>query len=77
MSPCDTHDEHRHTHSPDCGHASVEHGDHVDYFHDGHVHRAHDDQWDECAPSHAADRGGSHSDEVLPRKSPGIRLRLD
>jgi len=50
--PCDFHADHAHVHGPDCGHASVRHGDHVDYFHEGHVHREHDDHWDECAPSH-------------------------
>jgi len=44
-------EEHRHTHGPGCGHDSVVHGDHVDYLHDGHVHR-----------EHATD-GGVHYDE--------------
>jgi hypothetical protein len=44
----ETHEDHPHQHGPNCGHASVEHGDHVDYLHDGHVHRLHDDHWDEC-----------------------------
>jgi hypothetical protein len=26
----------------------VQHGDHIDYLHDGHRHRAHDGHWDEC-----------------------------
>jgi hypothetical protein len=25
----------------------VQHGDHVDYMHDGHRHAAHDGHWDE------------------------------
>jgi hypothetical protein len=44
--------EHRHTHGPQCGHASVRHLGHVDfldYLHDGHVHQAHGDHYDECA----------------------------
>ena len=31
-------DEHAHEHGEDCGHLAVEHGDHVDYVHDGHRH---------------------------------------
>ena len=27
--------------APDCGHLAVEHGDHVDYVHDGHRHAVH------------------------------------
>jgi zinc transport system permease protein len=38
---------HRHAHEPKCGHPAVEHGDHVDYVHDGHLHAAHGDHWDE------------------------------
>jgi zinc transport system permease protein len=38
---------HPHAHDPACGHAKVEHGDHVDYVHDGHLHAAHGDHWDE------------------------------
>ena len=36
-----------HERGPDCGHKSVQHGDHVDYFHDGHKHALHDDHCDE------------------------------
>jgi hypothetical protein len=28
-------------------HETVEHGDHVDYLHDGHRHARHDDHYDE------------------------------
>jgi len=38
---------HPHAHNPVCGHKKVEHGDHVDYVHDGHLHAAHGDHWDE------------------------------
>jgi zinc transport system permease protein len=38
---------HGHAHAPECGHPVVEHGDHVDYVHDGHLHAAHGDHWDE------------------------------
>ncbi len=30
-----------------CGHVAVQHGDHVDYLHDGHRHAAHGDHYDE------------------------------
>ncbi len=33
-----SHGDHDHTHGPDCGHTAVQHGDHVDYLHDGHLH---------------------------------------
>jgi zinc transport system permease protein len=39
----DVADAHQHVHGPDCGHPAVEHGDHVDYVHDGHRHAVHDD----------------------------------
>jgi len=32
---------HGHEHGPGCGHVAVEHGDHVDYVHDGHRHAVH------------------------------------
>ncbi len=38
---------HQHAHDTKCGHPAVEHGDHVDYVHDGHLHAAHGDHWDE------------------------------
>jgi zinc transport system permease protein len=40
-------EEHGHEHGPDCGHAGVEHGDHVDYVHDGHRHAPHGAHYDE------------------------------
>ena len=39
--------EHRHQHGPGCGHPAVEHGDHVDYLHDGHRHAPHADHYHE------------------------------
>lgn len=42
----DDHD-HDHDHGPDCGHLAVEHGDHVDYLHDGHRHAVHGAHYDE------------------------------
>lgn len=62
-----THDGHAHQHGPDCGHTSIQHGDHVDYLHDGHLHHPHGDHVDEhvleggganpvhCTPEHACD----------------------
>lgn len=38
---------HPHVHGPECGHLAVEHGDHVDYLHDGHRHATHDAHYDE------------------------------
>jgi zinc transport system permease protein len=38
---------HRHEHGPRCGHPGVEHGDHVDYIHDGHRHAPHGGHYDE------------------------------
>ena len=40
-------DEHPHVHGPDCGHVAVQHGDHIDYVHDGHRHAAHGRHYDE------------------------------
>jgi zinc transport system permease protein len=40
-------EEHGHQHGPDCGHAGVLHGDHVDYVHDGHRHAPHGAHYDE------------------------------
>lgn len=50
MSMIDTHAEHsltEHTHGAECGHEAVQHGDHVDYVHDGHRHAAHEGHYDE------------------------------
>ena len=38
---------HRHQHGPGCGHIAIEHGDHVDYIHDGHRHAVHGGHYDE------------------------------
>ena len=40
-------EQHEHEHGPDCGHLAVEHGDHVDYVHDGHRHAIHGEHYDE------------------------------
>jgi zinc transport system permease protein len=39
--------EHGHQHGPGCGHLAIEHGDHVDYIHDGHRHAVHGAHYDE------------------------------
>lgn len=46
---CTKHENHDHTHGPDCGHTGIKHGDHVCYLHDGHLHRPHEDHVDECS----------------------------
>jgi hypothetical protein len=33
--------ESNHVHGPNCGHAAVPHGEHVDYLVDGHLHHPH------------------------------------
>jgi len=51
MTSTDEHAVHHtvaeHEHGPNCGHESVQHGDHIDYIHDGHKHSLHDDHYDE------------------------------
>jgi hypothetical protein len=37
------HDDHEH--GEGCGHEAIEHGDHVDYVHDGHRHFFKDGLW--------------------------------
>ena len=38
---------HVHQHGEDCGHPAIQHGDHVDYVHDGHRHAPHGSHYDE------------------------------
>jgi zinc transport system permease protein len=42
-----TAEEHPHEHGEDCGHPAVEHEDHTDYLHDGHLHAPHGRHYDE------------------------------
>ena len=42
------HDDHGHEHGEGCGHVAFQHADHVDYAHDGDVHRQREGQWAEC-----------------------------
>jgi hypothetical protein len=46
--PCNIHQHHDHQHGDTCGCKQVKHGDHVDYVHDGHLHRIHGNHVDEC-----------------------------
>ncbi len=45
-------ERHDHEHGPGCGHAAVDHGDHVDYLHDGHRHAVHQGHYDEHGHEH-------------------------
>ncbi|WP_181312762.1 metal ABC transporter permease [Nocardioides campestrisoli] len=40
-------EDHPHQHGEGCGHRGVEHGNHVDYLHDGHRHAPHGAHYDE------------------------------
>ena len=42
------HETHDHQHASGCGHTAVRHGDHVDYLHEGHLHRHAGGQVGEC-----------------------------
>ena len=46
---------HAHEHGPRCGHPAIEHGDHVDYLHDGARHAPHGAHYDEHAPTAAGE----------------------
>ena len=39
-----------HRHGPDCGHALVPHGDHIDYLVEGRLHHPHGDHTDDHGP---------------------------
>jgi hypothetical protein len=47
---CDGHDG-THQHGAGCGHATVNHGDHVDYVVAGHLHHVHDGHCDDHGPA--------------------------
>jgi hypothetical protein len=42
------HASHDHQHTANCGHTALQHGDHVDYLHEGHLHRADGQRYSEC-----------------------------
>ena len=56
---CHAHATHDHVHGPGCGHTAIRWSDHVDYVHDGHLHHAHGEHWDEdvipVSAAHPAD----------------------
>lgn len=74
---CNHHKDHNHQHGAGCGHKAIQHGDHVDYLHDNHLHHVHGDHIDEhslcddsankssCTPEHKCgghDAGHKHGD---------------
>jgi hypothetical protein len=67
MSEHKTHASHTHVHGAGCGHQAIRHGDHTDYLHDGHLHRAHGDHVDECA----LESGGKNPGNCTPGHSCG------
>jgi hypothetical protein len=60
----DIHSDHGHKHGKGCGHTSVTHDDHTDYIHEGHLHSAHGDHYDE----HRIAVGTKNPDECRPTK---------
>ena len=57
-------ERHDHEHGPDCGHPAVDHGDHVDYVHDGHRHAPHEGHYDEHGHhDEHGDRAGAERDD--------------
>ena len=62
MTEHKTHDNHAHTHGPNCGHKTIEHDGHKDYLHDGHLHHVHGDHVDE----HTLGVGGTNPAACTP-----------
>nr|WP_260478718.1 hypothetical protein [Kibdelosporangium aridum] len=56
------HHSESHEHGPDCGHVAIPHQDHVDYLHNGSLHRQADPgRWMDCEPSrHRPHRAHRH-----------------
>lgn len=48
-----SHKKEAHAHGAKCGHATVKHGAHSDYLHDGKYHALHEDHYDEHGEKHA------------------------
>ena len=67
MADHQQHAGHSHRHSPGCGHKALQHGDHVDYLHDGHLHKAHGDHVDECV----IEAGGKNPAACTPKHACG------
>lgn len=42
------HQLHEHKHKLGCGHTAIQHSNHIDYIHDGHLHHEHEEHYDEC-----------------------------
>ncbi len=52
---------HAHIHGPGCGHLVVQHGDHMDYLHNGHLdHQGDDGQTDDHGDGHGDGHGHRH-----------------
>jgi DNA-binding transcriptional ArsR family regulator len=52
-----------HEHGPECGHVAIPHRDHIDYLHDGSLHRSGDrpGRWLDCEPDrHTPHRAHRH-----------------
>ena len=56
------HTDHPHKHGPGCGHIAIQHGDHVDYLHDGHLHH----QEGGVVEEHAIEVSGTNPDLCTP-----------
>ncbi len=59
---CNTHSNHEHKHSSDCGHKAIQHDGHVDYLHDNHLHNVHADHIDE----HSISESSNNKSECTP-----------
>src|ERR1043165_7725275 len=62
---CKSHENQAPRHGEQCGHKAIQHGDHTDYLHDGHLHSAHIGHYDEHALSVNADNPNVVSEEHL------------
>ena len=63
-------ERHDHEHGEGCGHPAVEHGDHLDYLHDGHRHAPHEGHYDEHAdhgPAHGHPEDSPEEHEEVAR----------
>ena len=74
MSAPHIHPDHDHRHGPGCGHMALQHEEHVDYLHDGHLHHptGHADEVEEhtlavsaanperCTPGNHAGHDATH-----------------
>ena len=62
----DLHSNHDHKHGPDCEHTGIQHGDHVDYLHDGHLHHV---RADGQVEEHALEVSEVNPDQCTPEHS--------